>query len=578
MSALMRAHDWQATPLGPPEDWPEALKAPLRLMLMSRFEMWLGWGANLSFFYNDAYIPTLGIKHPSSLGQPMSHVWKEVFDDVKDRIASVMQDGIATWDEQLLLLLERNGYPEETYHTFSYSPLVGDTGSVEGLMCVVSEETERVISERRITVLNELAAALLTTETRAEVISAVGKVFADSGRDFPFADLVLFDAPDNSEDVSDKSVAWPLSTIKGGEKQAIVALEGVMEKPPTGGWQIPPRQALMLVVEQAGAGQPDGALILALNPYRPLDEATQDFARLIAGQVAGTLATIDTFSAQRRDRDRIWALSQDLMLVCDFDGVIHSVNPSATRMLGWAEEEMIGHRLAEFIHPDDVESTAAEVGKLAQGVTTLSFENRYCCKDGGYRLLDWNAVPDANRIHAVARDITRERQLTKDRERIWAISPIVKVVAEASGRITAVNPSWTTTLGWNEADTVGHNILEFVAEELSAAQERLEKLSGADAAVVASQSVFRTKDGDSRRFAWTTVPEKGVLYLFGRDITAETEAARALAATEEALRQSQKNGGSRPTDRWYRPRFQQSSGGHIGQSGTARSAHRARQA
>ncbi|CCW18310.1 hypothetical protein EBBID32_26610 [Sphingobium indicum BiD32] len=509
-------------------------------MLMSRFEMWLGWGEDLSFFYNDAYIPTLGSKHPAALGLPMAQVWKEVFEDVKDRITSVMRDGVATWDEQLLLFLERNGYPEETYHTFSYSPLIGDTGSVEGLMCVVREETDRVISERRIKQLNDLAAALLKAQGRSDVTDAVRVNFGRESRDFPFADLILFDLPGSPYPASGDAARWPIAAIEQGEKQTVIALDGFGEDFPTGVWQIPPRDALILAVEQPGETQAVGALVLGLNPYRVLDDATRDFASLIAVQIAGALATIDAVSAQRRDRDRLWSLSQDLMLVCDFDGIIRSVNPSATRLLGWQEDEIIGKVLADLVHPEDVGGTAREVEKLSQGITTLSFENRYRCRDGSYRLLDWNAVPDAGRIHAVARDITQERQLARDRERIWAISPIVKVVATTQGIISAVNPSWTKVLGWAQAETVGRNILEFVAEEQDAAQKRLARLAQPDAAVVESQSVFRAQDGSHHRFAWTTVPEGGMLYLFGRDITAETEAAAALAATEDALRQSQK--------------------------------------
>ncbi|WCP12294.1 Sensor histidine kinase RcsC [Sphingobium sp. AntQ-1] len=540
MSAFMRAHDWEATRLGPPDQWPDGLKASLRLMLLSRFDMWLGWGEDLTFFYNDAYIPTLGSKHPTALGQPMSQVWKEVFEDVKDRIFSVMNDGVATWDEQLLLLLERNGYLEETYHTFSYSPLIGSAGAVEGLMCVVSEETDRVISERRIKQLNDLAAALLKAQRRSDVTQAVHDVFAHDGRDFPFADLTLFELTDRPYPGSDDTAFWPVADIERGEKQKVIAFENLKPDLPTGPWQIPPREALMLAVEQPGEPEAIGALVLGLNPYRILDDVTRDFASLIAVQIAGALATIDALSAQRRDRDRLWSLSQDLMLVCDFDGIIRSVNPSATRLLGWQEDEMIGHVLAEFVHPEDLPSTAAEVEKLAQGITTLSFENRYRCRDGNYRLLDWNAVPDSGRIHAVARDITRERQLARDRERIWAISPIVKVVTTTEGIINAVNPSWTKVLGWTEADTVGRNILEYVAEEQDAAKRRLGRLAQPDAKVVESQSVFRARDGSEHRFAWTTVPEGGMLYLFGRDITTETEAAEALASAEEALRQSQK--------------------------------------
>ena len=191
--------------------------------------------------------------------------------------------------------------------------------------------------------------------------------------------------------------------------------------------------------------------------------------------------------------------------------------------------------------PQDLASTAAEVGKLSEGATTLAFENRYRCKDGSYVLLDWTAVPDAGRIHAVGRDITEERRLARDRERIWTLSPIVKVVIDDTGRVNAVNPSWTKALGWSAEETVGRNILDFVvADGRPSAGKRLEHLRNTGAAVVESQSVLDAKSGPPRRFAWTTVPEGGTLYLFGRDITAETEAAETLKATEEALRQSQK--------------------------------------
>src|SRR6185436_2313513 len=106
-------------------------------------------------------------------------------------------------------------------------------------------------------------------------------------------------------------------------------------------------------------------------------------------------------------------------------------------------EEMVGHNLAEFVHPDDFASTAAEMAKLGEGISTLAFENRYRTRDGEYRLLAWTAVPDAGRVHGVGRDITEERHLARDRESIWNLSPVLKVVTDARGYITDVNPSWT---------------------------------------------------------------------------------------------------------------------------------------
>ena len=248
------------------------------------------------------------------------------------------------------------------------------------------------------------------------------------------------------------------------------------------------------------------------------------------------LAEVET----TRDRDRLWTLSQELMLVCDYEGIVTAVNPSAERLLGWTECEMAGRPLSGFIHSDDLDRTAAELLKLSQGATTLAFENRYRCRDGSYRLLDWTAVPDSGRIHAIGRDITEERRATRDRDRIWNLSPVLKVVAGHDGTVTAVNPTWTKVLGWSAAATVGRTILDFVQpEDREAAAERLDRLARG-APIMTSESVILTADGGRRRIAWTSVPDGDTIYAFGRDITAETEAAAALASSEAALRQAQK--------------------------------------
>ncbi|WP_348755952.1 PAS domain-containing protein [uncultured Aquincola sp.] len=110
-----------------------------------------------------------------------------------------------------------------------------------------------------------------------------------------------------------------------------------------------------------------------------------------------------------RDRDRIWTLSQELMLVCENSGHIRAVNPAATRILGWEEAEMVGRPIGDFLHPEDQDRSAQELLRLAGGATSAGFENRYRARDGSYRLLNWTAVPDGGVVHAVARDVTRER-------------------------------------------------------------------------------------------------------------------------------------------------------------------------
>ena len=193
-----RAHDWNATPLGPPETWPQSLKTVVNILLTSRFQMWMAWGEELSFFYNDAYRPTLGIKLATALGTSAPKVWKKIAHDIGPRIDRVLATGEATWDEGLLLLLERSGYPEETYHTFSYSPLSDDDGRRAGIFCVVTEETERIIGERRLSTLRELASRISGKNTREEVCLAIAESLQTNRRDLPFTLTYLLDESGNA--------------------------------------------------------------------------------------------------------------------------------------------------------------------------------------------------------------------------------------------------------------------------------------------------------------------------------------------------------------------------------------------
>jgi hypothetical protein len=257
MGELVRAFDWASTPLGAPSTWPQSLRTTVRILLTSRFAMWMGWGPELTFLYNDAYgRMTLGRKHPWALGRPAREVWAEIWRDLAPRVRTVMESGEATWDEALMLFLERSGYVEETYHTFSYSPLAGDDGRVSGLFCVVSEETERVIGERRLGTLRELASALASASAEPEVLAAAERAVAANPRDLPFALAYLFDddggqarlacrvgvdaghpvAPETI-DLTEPDAAWPAADIlAGGGTVAVGALAERFGALPTGAW------------------------------------------------------------------------------------------------------------------------------------------------------------------------------------------------------------------------------------------------------------------------------------------------------------------------------------------------------
>ena len=410
MARRMRAVDWDATPLGSPDTWSPGLTGPLSMMLTSRFEMWLGWGEELSFFYNDAYIPTLGEKHPAALGQPFRSVWREVYADVEPQVAAVMSEGRATWNKALLLLLERNGYPEETYHTFSYSPL-RDGDDVRGMMCIVTEETERVISERRFETVRRLSECLIGAMTQEAVIEGLCAGLATNDEDFPFA-LVFAGSSEGAlngrcatEDArSLLARTWPLNS-SARIFELPLAADGQF---PTGAWSVPPSQALVVPVP-GPQGARAATLVLGLNPHRRGDAGLIDLAQMLADRAAGAFAQARAVEAERRRSDRIWTHARDLMVVVDGEGVFRSVSPAWTRILGHEASQVVGRSMDDFIEPQDLAQTHAAHAQGRSGAPVTGFENRYRTLDGGWRWISWNTASEDGLIYGYGRDITDEK-------------------------------------------------------------------------------------------------------------------------------------------------------------------------
>ena len=195
----LAAVDWAATALGPPAGWQQSLRTAVSILLSSRFSMWMAWGPQLTFFCNAAYRrDTLGHKYPWALGRPASEVWAEIWPDIGPRIDRVLATGQATWDEALLLFLERSGYTEESYHTFSYSPLRDDGGAVVGMLCVVSEETDQVIGERRMATLRDLGSDPSVVRTEQETLAFASRQLGRNPQDLPFTLTYLFEPDDGA--------------------------------------------------------------------------------------------------------------------------------------------------------------------------------------------------------------------------------------------------------------------------------------------------------------------------------------------------------------------------------------------
>jgi signal transduction histidine kinase/DNA-binding response OmpR family regulator len=359
MSELISAFDWSATPLGHVASWPDSLKAVVRILVTSRFPMWMAWGHDLTVLYNDAYARvTLGEKHPWALGKPAPEVWPEIWDDIGPRIKRVLSTGEASWDETLPLILERSGYREESYHTFSYSPLTGPGDKIEGILCVVMEDSTRILGERQLTSLTNLAGAIVNANTKKEVFAAIERGLAYQ-KDIPFALVYCFDKGDSSRlklratsgidsghpaarreiVVEPGHGPWPINQLLTSNRPITVDnLRALFPDLPTGPWDIPPTQARMIPLCSRGQEGPIGIFIAALNPYRRLDSSYAGYLDLATGQIAASITNAEAYEAEKERAEALAAL--DRAKTAFFSNISHELRTPLTLILGPVEDAL----------------------------------------------------------------------------------------------------------------------------------------------------------------------------------------------------------------------------------------------
>ncbi|GAA3381999.1 PP2C family protein-serine/threonine phosphatase [Cryptosporangium minutisporangium] len=263
-----RRVDWAATPLGPVEHWSPTLRSTVDLALHSRFAVTLFWGPEFVLVYNEAYVRMIGDKHPSALGSPCGQVFAEIWDTIGPVIDSVAAGSGTAWVENQRLMMNRHGFVEETYFTYSYSAVYGPGGAIEGVIDIASETTPEILGRRRLELLSRLTDRLGDLDHPHQLDEV--------------ALPVLRSAP---EDFRDVAIELP-GTLPAGRD---FALE-----------QYPDGPVASLRLTAATDAQVDATFVARLSPHLTLDERYLGFVRLVGTALIQALSRARQRDAERR--------------------------------------------------------------------------------------------------------------------------------------------------------------------------------------------------------------------------------------------------------------------------------------
>lgn len=396
MGASIRAYAWEATPLGHPEGWPTSLKTAVRILLDARYPMFLWWGRDCINIYNDAYSPVLGNRHPEALGKSARELWRDVWSVVGPQAESVFSEGRATWNDEVLLVMERYGFKENTYFTFSYSPIKDEEGDIAGMLGICTDETSKVLSRRRLKTLRDLGERTLAeAKTVERAIAAAAETLRQNCEDVPFALVYLLDRDKQAQLVEvSGNVPKEISSLldrhakENGngfwELQAARTKSNLKSFPFADGKGEQVQCAMVVPISAADAnGLPVGYLVAGVNPRLRLDDEYRGFFELIAGHIGTSIATA---RAYEEERERAEALASiDRAKTTFFSNISHEFRTPLTLMLTPIEELLA--RADECLNPpvkSQLELVHRNANRLLRLVNTL---------------LDFSRI-EAGRVHA----------------------------------------------------------------------------------------------------------------------------------------------------------------------------------
>jgi signal transduction histidine kinase len=347
MGALARSVDWAATPLGPVGSWPQSLRSVVSVVFESAFPMMLAWGPAFTQIYNDPFRPILGrTKHPA-LGKGTPETFAEAWHIVGPLFAQVM-GGKGVGFDDMLVPLDRNGYLEECYFVYTYTPVRDESGGVGGLLVACTETTARVLAERRLEALRGLALAAAQAKHEDDAWRSAAAVLAGNGSDLPFVLLYVLDSDGDTArrihpasspwgperiSIQDGDAIWPLRQV--ADTRMPLPVDDVGERVGAHAgpvWPEPVRAATVVPIARPGLPKPYGFLVAGLSPRLPLDDKYRDFLSLVGDQIAAGVAHARAFEEEQQRTAALIEL--DRQKTAFFSNVSHELRTPLTLMLG----------------------------------------------------------------------------------------------------------------------------------------------------------------------------------------------------------------------------------------------------
>lgn len=400
MGRRIREFDWASTSLGPIESWPQCLRDHAGMLADNTFAMYIFWGPDDVAIYNDAYIPMAGDKHPRLLGMRTKDAWKEVWPQVQPLLEQA-KSGRAVSLIDLRLLLERNGFPEESYFTFSYSPLRDERGAVAGVLATVSESTRLVLMNRRLETLRDLAFRSTTALTEAEALAHIRQALEGSA-DLPFALVYL--AGEGSRvsrvvcRIGRASYEPPPFDVALLDDPSII--NGII------GRFGDPARAAVVPIASPDRRQNMGALVVGVSANLRLDESYRQFISMVAAQIGNAIASARAFGEERarleslhvtRTLEKIGLFAesgQQLFWMTKPDGSLDWYNQAWYDYTGQTEEEAKGWGWRAVHHPDDLPEVMRRWPESLENRTPFEMTFRLRGRDGRFRWFLTRAVPE----------------------------------------------------------------------------------------------------------------------------------------------------------------------------------------